>query len=1126
MTAIEYVLTIYNFDMKRMLLSAAVLCAAFTAQAVTPLWLRDVQISPDGSQIAFCYMGDIYAVPSVGGEAVRLTTLSSYECNPVWSPDGKQVAFASDRYGNFDVFVMPSEGGNATRLTFNSASETPTTFTPDGANVLFNATIQDPASSVGFPTSSLPELYSVPVAGGKSVQVLGTPAEAVCYSPKGDFFLYQDKKGVEDEWRKHHISSITRDIWRYDVKSGKHTNLTARAGEDRNPVLSADGKTVFLLSEPPATTDGHPVPEGWQTSINVYSFALKDPKTLTPVTSFTTHPVRFLSRGGDKLCFTWNGEIYTQPVAGGEPSKVAISLIRDDENRPDRVVASSGAGSPCVSPDGKQVAFIVRGDVFVTSVEYNTTKQITATPAAERGVTFGHDNRSIVYASERDGVSQLYMAKITRDDDPNFPNATLITEEPLIPDLSVDRGYPTFSPDGKELAFIEDRSRLMVMNMESKEIRQITDGSCWFSRSGGFEYDWSPDGKWFTFDYTPNGHDPYYSIGVISSDGKGEAIDLTGSGYMCSSPRFVLDGNAVLFQSDRYGMRSHGSWGSLEDVFICFLNQDSYDRFRLSKEDYELLKEVEKKAKEQAAKKDEKKDDKKDDKADKKSARKDKKNDKKADKATVSDDSSSDSRKDEPKPATIEPEGIQERIVRLTPNSGSLGDAILSKDGETLYYIASYEGSSDLYKMDLRKRETKVISKGAGGGSFQTDGEQKTIFLLGGSLRKLEGDNLKPISFSAEYHIDHAAEREAMYNYVCREEQERFYTEDMHGMDWAALTENYRTFLPHIANNYDFTELLSELLGELNVSHTGGRYRPGLATEGTASLGLLYDLTFKGDGLRVDEVVKNGPFDHAGMKLAKGDVITAIDGQAITPEQDLSLLLMGKVGKKTLVSIKGKDDVVVLPISSGAFSGLLYDRWVKARAADVEKWSKGRLGYVHIESMDDASFRTIYSDVLGKYNKCEGIVIDVRHNGGGRLHEDVEILFSGEKYLTQVVRGHESCDMPSRRSNLPSIMVQCEDDYSNAHGTPWVYSHQKIGKLVGMPVPGTMTSVNWVTMQDPTLVFGIPVIGYRTAEGYYLEDTQLEPDIRVENTPEDVVRGEDAQLKAAVDELLKEIDAK
>ena len=221
---------------------------------------------------------------------------------------------------------------------------------------------------------------------------------------------------------------------------------------------------------------------------------------------------------------------------------------------------------------------------------------------------------------------------------------------------------------------------------------------------------------------------------------------------------------------------------------------------------------------------------------------------------------------------------------------------------------------------------------------------------------------------------------------------------------------------------------------------------------------------------------------------------------------------------------KSRWEEVVKPISNGAFSSLLYKRWVKQRAADVEKWSNGRLGYVHIESMDDESFRTVYSDILGKYNDCEGIVIDTRFNGGGRLHEDIEVLFSGKKYFTQVVRGREACDMPSRRWNKPSIMLQCEANYSNAHGTPWVYSHQKLGKLVGAPVPGTMTSVNWVTLQDRSLVFGIPVVGYRLPDGSYLENTQLEPDVYVLNTPETIVKGEDTQLKAAVDELLKDID--
>lgn len=345
------------------------------------------------------------------------------------------------------------------------------------------------------------------------------------------------------------------------------------------------------------------------------------------------------------------------------------------------------------------------------------------------------------------------------------------------------------------------------------------------------------------------------------------------------------------------------------------------------------------------------------------------------------------------------------------------------------------------------------------------------------------------------------------------------------------MWNDYKKFLPHIDNNYDFAELLSELLGELNVSHTGGRYsRPSASGDDrTANLGLLFDMTYTGAGMKIDEVVAGGPFDRATSKVKAGMLVTAINGQELKADMDLSQLINGLSGRKTLVTFKDGSntfDEVIMPISSGAFNSLLYKRWIKTEAEKVEKLSGGRLGYVHLKSMDDASFLDAYSDMLGKYNLKDGVIIDTRWNGGGRLHEDIEILVSGEKYLTQVTRGVESCDMPSRRWNKPTIMITCEANYSNAHGTPWVYQHQKLGKVVGAPVPGTMTTVNWVTTQYPTIVYGIPVIGYLQSNGEYLENTQLEPDVPVLNTPTEVVKGEDAQLKTAVEELLKQIDKK
>ncbi len=1084
--------------MKKLLTCLALSLVAASSYAATPLWLRDVQISPDGTEIAFCYKGDIYKVPSNGGTATQLTTQASYECSPIWSPDSKQIAFASDRNGNFDLFVMSADGGAARRLTTHSASEIPSTFTTDGNYILFSASIQDPANSALFPTSAMTELYKVPVTGGRTEQVLGTPAEMVCFDKSGKTFLYQDRKGFEDEWRKHHTSSITRDVWLYDSENGKHTNLTAHAGEDRNPVFAPDGQTVYFLSERDGST------------FNVYSFPISSPQSLKTVTHFKTHPVRFLSMGSNgTLCYTYDGEIYTQKQ-GDKPQKVKIDIIRDDQNTIADLNFSNGATSATVSPDGKQVAFIVRGEVFVTSADYNTTKQITHTPAREAGLTFSPDNRTLAYASERNGNWELYMAKIARKEEANFPNATAIEEEVLLPSDKTERTYPQFSPDGKELAFIEDRNRLMVLNLETKKVRQVTDGSTWFSTGGGFDYSWSPDGKWFTLEFIGNRHDPYSDIGMVSAQG-GKIINLTNSGYTSGSPRWVLDGNAILFITERYGMRAHASWGSLNDVMLVFMNQDAYDKFRLSKEDYELQKELEKEQKDTT---ETKKNDK------KKGDNKEKSEEKKEEKV---------------KDIVVELNNIEDRIVRLTPNSSDLGSAIITKDGETLYYLSAFEGGYDLWKMNLRKKDTKLLHKmDAGWANMEMDKDGKNLFLLGSNTMQKMGtdsESLKPISYQAHMKMDLAAERDYMFNHVYKQEQKRFYNLNMHGIDWDAMTKAYHKFLPHIDNNYDFAELLSEYLGELNVSHTGGRFRPQLKGDATATLGLLYDWNHNGKGLLISEVVEKGPFDHARSKVKAGNIIEKIDGQEITPESDYSVLLNGKARKKTLVTLynpqtKERWEEVIVPVSNGVMSDLLYARWVKQRAADVDKWSNGRLGYVHIESMGDDSFRSVYSDILGKYNNREGIVIDTRFNGGGRLHEDIEILFSGKKYFTQVVRGREACDMPSRRWNKPSIMVQCEANYSNAHGTPWVYSHQKIGKLVGMPVPGTMTSVSWETLQDPTLVFGIPVIGYRLPDGSYLENSQLEPDIKVANSPETVVKGEDTQLKAAVDELLKEIDGK
>ncbi len=1080
--------------MKKQMLISVLMCAAISAgAAVTPLWMRDVRISPDGKQIAFTYKGDIYRVAATGGQATRLTTLPSYESRPVWSPDGKQIAFASDRNGGQDIYIMPSTGGTATRLTFNGANETPEAFTPDGKNVVFSAVIQDPAKSVMFPYRSLTELYQVPVGGGRTTQLLASPAVYMSYMPDGQSFVYEDVKGGEDKWRKHHTSSITRDIWLYDAKTGKHTNLTARAGEDRNPIVSADGKTVYMLSEPKGGT------------FNLYSFAIDNPKQLTKLTDFTTHPVRFLSQGADgTFAFTYDGEIYTM-ATGGKPQKLPVSITIDEDTPETNVNVSSPRGTT-VSPDGKQLAFVSRGELFVASTDHKSVKRITNTIEAESDPAWAPDGRTLYYTSERDGHFNIYRATIARSEDPNFSNATVVNEEPVFsPKDKVDRTNPSISSDGKQMTFVEDRTRLMLYDFATKKTRQLTDGSTVASRTKGFGSQWSPDGKWILIEATDLHHQPYSDIAIINvADGK--MTYVTKTGYFDQNPRWAMDGNAIIFDSERYGMRNHASWGSQSDVMIAFMNKDAYDRFRLSEEDYDLLKDVEKSRKKDAAK-------------DAKDAKDSK--DSKDTKAS----------KDEGKePVVVELNGFADRTLRLTPNSSALGDIYMTPDGETLYYLAAFEKGYDLWKVKPRKHDVKLVSKlGSGPAGFDVD-KDGNLYLTGSRVQKFDvkSEKLTPISVSTSFTIDPAAERDYMLRYVYNEERERFFRTDMNGADWDALYPAYAKFLPHINNNYDYADMLSELLGELNVSHTGGRYSARGAEHPTASLGLLFDMTYNGDGMLIEEVIAGGPFDHSALNAAPGRVVTAINGVKIAAGEDPTELFNDIAGKKTLVSIKDPKtgrtwDDVVLPISSGTLNSLLYNRWVRRQEELTDSLSGGRIGYVHLQSMGDDSFRKMYAKVLGEYIDRDAVIIDTRYNGGGRLHEDIEVMFSGKKYLTQDVHGVETTDMPSRRWNKPSAMLTSEANYSNAHGTPWVYQHLGLGKIVGAPVPGTMSSVNWVTLQDPSLVFGIPVTGFRTAEGYYLENHQLEPDILILNDPATVVKGEDRQLKAAVDELLKEI---
>lgn len=1074
--------------MNKLILATLLGAYGLAAQAQdNPLWMRHPAISPDGKTIAFSYQGDIFTVPSSGGTAKQITSNAAFDSYPVWSPDGNHIAFASNREGSIDVWVMDANGGIPKRVTTNSGSEYPLRW-KDNYTIMFKASIMPTAKSIIF-AGSYPQVYTVGMDGGRPKLFSDITMDALDINASGDV-LYIDRKGYEDEWRKHHRSPITRDVW---LKSGdSFRKLTTFDGEDRDPVWSADGKSFYYLSEQSGT-------------LNIYHRTLDGKET--QITNHEKNPVRFLSAATDgTLCYGYDGEIYTVRK-GGQPQKTAIRIAADTEGKElIRQIRNSGAYNIKLSPNGKEIGFVMHGDVYVTSIEYRTTKQITNTPEQERYIDFSPDGRTIIYDSERNGVWQIYATTMKNKDEKQFAYATELVEERLTQSDQTSF-QPKFSPDGKQIAFWENRGTLRVMDAKGKNVKTAMDGKFVYSYSDGdIDFTWSPDSKWLLSSYIGVGGWNNSDIALVNASGNGEIHNLTESGYNESNAKWVLDGKAMLFCSDRAGYRSHGSWGAEYDAYLMFFDLEAYERYRMNKEERAL-------AKENMTEKEKKKEEKKEEKEKKEMEKPEAK---------------------EMEPLKFDLENCRDRIVRLTVTPSFLGDILLDKDGENIYYNVAFEKGMDLWHRDLMTGNTELLIKNVGNGEMMFDKSYKEIYLAAdGGIKKVtpQSKAVKNIEFEAQFNYQPYKERAYMFDHVWRQVKDKFYDKNIHGVDWEGYRKTYERFLPYINNNHDFQEMLSEMLGELNASHTGARYSGSWASLQTASLGLFFDEDYTGDGLKIAEVIKGSEIACKQTDVKSGCIIEKIDGTEIKAGMDYFPLLDGKIGKPVRLTIRPKSgrsfDVTTKGMSMNAVDDLLYKRWVDRNRQLVDSLSGGRLAYVHVRAMNSESFRTVYRELLSDKNRNrEAVIVDDRHNGGGWLHDDLCTLLNGKEYQNFMPRGNYIGRDPFNKWTKPSCVLICEDDYSNGHGFPMVYKTLGIGKLIGTPVAGTMTAVWWETMIDNTMVFGIPQVGCMTLDGKYAENTQLNPDITVYNTPEDFLNGNDRQLKAAIEEMMKQIGEK
>lgn len=1003
-------------------------------------WLRYPAISPDGKNIVFVYQGDIYRVSSAGGTATPLDINLAQETTPVWSRDNKNIAYASNRYGNYDLFIISISGDDPKRLTYHSADEFPYDFSYKNTDIIFGSSRMDAASNRQFPSEALQELYSIPFNGGRITQLLTTPAEDARMSIDGKYIIYHDRKGRENPWRKHQVSSIARDIWKYDTETHKHYKLSIFEGEDRNPVF-ANNDIIYYLSEKTG-------------NFNVFKKNANDSTSGEQVTFFKDHPVRFLTASKNGIiCFGYNGQIYIKKQ-NAEPVKLNIKIQSKRTNNSIVSVPINKIEEANISPSGKEFVFISRGDVFASSINGDTIKQITYTPAIESSVSFSPDGKHILYASERDNKWKIIRAYSTSSHDNLFYRSSIINEEILIAD-EMENYQPKYSPDGKEIAFIRNRTSLVVFNIASKKTRSIIDDTQLYSRKDNDQYfEWSPDSKWLLLQYNePDGGND--EIGIISVSGKEKIINLTESGYTDSRPKWAMNGKMITWQTDKHGLHSYANSSTRQtDVYAVMTDSTS---------DWQSLKNNQR---------------------------------------------------------------------RLTLYSSLIADALISADGIYMYYLSKAEKDYDLWATNLKTKEIKMLLRlNVDEALISWDVQQKNIYIIAdGKLIRIDPVHAvkQNISLKAIITIDREKERTAMFEHVWRTTFETFYTKGMHNANWQELKKTYSKYLNGIDNNYDFAEMLNELLGELNVSHTGAYYTDSSKNKDTtASLGVIYDQQYTGTGVKIEEILELGPLDQPSLKIAKGTIIESVDNNMITAASNIEEFLNKKAGTNISITINENGHsrkIQVKPVTLDRESELLYRRWVKRNEEETMKLSGGKLGYVHLYRMNDKVFRETYEKALGKYHNCKALVVDTRFNRGGDLAPELVTFLTGRPMRQNTTDNFLLGTEPSFRWKKPSIVLVNEANYSDGHCFAYDFQYLQLGKLVGMPVPGSCTWMTGQELQDNTMRYSVPTLGVKTMDGKYMENYQTVPDIIVENDYETTANGKDQQLEKAINELMKELN--
>jgi tricorn protease len=1093
-----------------------VLCVALVATAVAAKPIKLAR-QPDyhSGKIVFSYMGDLWLVNEDGSNPRRLTVHTARDTNPRFSPDGKWIAFSSDRFGGNDVFVIPAEGGQPKQLTFHSAGDTVVGWSRDSKRVIFS-------SARGRVYTGTPNLLEVSIDGGLEVPLDTDWGTYASYSPDGKRLAFN--RHPVPWWRKHYRGSYAADLWVMDVEKKTFQKLLdENTPDDQKPnnlwPMFGNGEIFFVSDRGTPAKAGSP--EVMKSVNNIWKIPAAGGRPVQ-ITRHTSGSLFFpsISADGKVIVYEENFGLWKLDTASGRTTEVKVDIVSDWKENDFEVLTINGdADSYDLSPSTRRAVISTHGEIFTIATDRGDISRITSSFSRETNPQWSPDGKWIAFVCDQSGQDEIWIIDTDGKNPKKLSGAT------------TEKFGLAWAPDSKSLAYSASDRKLWVVNVSTGQSTAVASNDAGNIAGAIF----SPDGKWIAYSKADRDLRPH--IWIVPSAGGEERRLPDDDLFSSASPRWTPDGKKLIFLAGFVQGGSATLRQNIAALYSASLTKEEKDPMSRDIDDEEAAQE--------------------------------------ADRAQRPAGGQRPGAQAPPPEVKIDWEGLERRIRQIPRLSGNVTTAIVSPDSRTYAFVATEETetgtTASLYTIAENGEQMRRVYQaqpgggpgGPGGGGFgggiqslQYSRDGRTIYFrqgqgiwaVGVGGGGAGGDAQAPaapaggpgagagarrrVNFTVRVEVDHTQERKQVFAQAWRIMRDRFYDPKMHGADWEAARRTYEPLLEYVADREDLQAVVSMMIGELNASHTGiSGGGPGPGGPGGGGIQTRYpgfEIEPDASGFyKVTHVYKDGPADRDYIKIKAGDYILAVNDAPLKSGDNYWKLYNLAPGRKMefLVNSKPAADgawsIKVEPVTGGAYTTLQYRKWVEDRRVMVDKLSNGEIGYLHIRQMNQASLRQFERDLAANRFK-KALIIDQRFNPGGGIDQELlQILQQGQYQYT---RGRDSVYLtrPQRAYFGAMVVMQNERSTSDAEVFPDGFRTLKLGKVVGVTTYGAVIGTGSFTLMDGSAI-RTPGTGLWNVSGQNLENYGVPPDVYVDNTPADHLKGRDAQLEKAVEVLKDEI---